>query len=217
MTDKAPTYEKLRAALSTGDIVLFSGTSPISRIIRYATKSPWSHVGMVVRDEVTDTVFVWESTTLSNVADVERQAFVKGVQLTLLSERCAMYEGAVAVRRLLTSTGDSFSLTRTELLALAKIRREFTGRPYETDLAALARSASPSLSAFNRQDLASLFCSEMIAEPYKAWSLLPADVPSSRYTPAFFGRRRVPLLRSAVLSRHAWIVPAKTSTPPTLI
>ena len=36
-------------SLETGDVLLFSGRGPTSSVIRVFTRSPWSHIGLVVR------------------------------------------------------------------------------------------------------------------------------------------------------------------------
>ena len=36
-------------SLETGDVLLFSGRGPVSAVIRVFTRSPWSHIGLVVR------------------------------------------------------------------------------------------------------------------------------------------------------------------------
>lgn len=41
-------YSDIRHNLCTGDIVLFSGAGMVSNVIKWATRSKWSHVGMVI-------------------------------------------------------------------------------------------------------------------------------------------------------------------------
>ena len=42
-------YEDARAIIRTGDLLFCSGAKPLSRIIQTATRSPYSHVALVVR------------------------------------------------------------------------------------------------------------------------------------------------------------------------
>jgi len=93
-------YSEIRETLRTGDIVLFSGKGGISAGIKWATLSRWSHVGMILKLVEYDFVTVWESTTLSDVADLESKMPRKGVQLVPLSARINRYDGDIAVRRL---------------------------------------------------------------------------------------------------------------------
>lgn len=102
--------EKMRAKLTTGDIVLFSGKGGISAGIKWATLSRWSHVGMIVVLPEYDFVTVWESTTLSSLVDLDTKVPHKGVQLVPLSSRIEGYDGEVAVRQLEGITFDESDL-----------------------------------------------------------------------------------------------------------
>ena len=188
-------YSTLRDRLATGDVVLFSGKGRISEIIRWFSGTDYSHVGMVVADSDLDAIFLWESTTLSNIEDVETGAFTKGVQLVPLSDRLARYEGRVWVRHLAPT------LSAAQRQRLWRFRREVAGRPYER------RKLELFLSLFkdrgigacrSQEDLTSLFCSELIAEAYQRMGLLPdvedGGLPSDRYRPDSFGEGHSPQL-----------------------
>ena len=54
-------YEAMRDEFRTGDLIFFSGNHWLSGLIRCRSKSAWSHVGMVVRIEELDKVFLVES------------------------------------------------------------------------------------------------------------------------------------------------------------
>jgi hypothetical protein len=56
-------YKSIRHELQTGDIVFCSGNYIFSKIIQKFTKSVWSHVGVIYRDEVLDRVLILESET----------------------------------------------------------------------------------------------------------------------------------------------------------
>ena len=60
-------YAAIRANLQTGDIIFCSGTYFFSKCIRLITKSCWSHVGIIYRDDNLERVFVLESETLIGV------------------------------------------------------------------------------------------------------------------------------------------------------
>ena len=70
------TYGNIRPTLETGDIVLFSGKGGISTGIKWITNSKWSHVGMVLKLTQFDAVLIWESTTLSDIKDIESGKFL---------------------------------------------------------------------------------------------------------------------------------------------
>lgn len=177
-------YSQLRATLTTGDIVLFAGKGGISRLIKWAQRSTWSHVGMILRPLEWDTILLWESTSLSKkVKDVELGKAMHGVQLVALSARLAEYDGAVAVRRI------SNPITPDMCKALREFRLEVQGRPYETNYLELAKAAYDGVFGENTEDLTSLFCSELIAEGLQRAKLLPEPpdgLPSNEYTPRDF-------------------------------
>ncbi len=54
-------YELLRENLQTGDLIFFSGNHWLSNLIRLRSKGAWSHVGIVVRIEEINRVFLVES------------------------------------------------------------------------------------------------------------------------------------------------------------
>lgn len=54
-------YEILRDELQTGDLIFFSGNHWLSELIRIRSKGAWSHVGIVVRIEEINRIFLVES------------------------------------------------------------------------------------------------------------------------------------------------------------
>jgi uncharacterized protein YycO len=60
-------YETIRSTLRTGDLVFCSGTYFFSNAIRWFTKSCWSHIGMIYRDDNLDRILILESETFIGV------------------------------------------------------------------------------------------------------------------------------------------------------
>jgi hypothetical protein len=190
----------VRADLKTGDLVLFSGATFSSRVIRWAIGGKWSHVGMVVRSPaLPGRVLLWEATTLADLPDLETGRAVRGVQLVALSERLARYAGAFTLRAL------DQPVTAEMEEALRRRRAELAGRPYEQGKLELFHAAFDGwLAERKRERLHSLFCSELVAEAYQAMGLLPeppAGPPSNEYTPRDFARRRRRLQRGYALGK----------------
>ncbi len=173
-------YSEIRNSLQTGDIVLFSGKSRISNIIKWFTKSPWSHVGMVIRSTEWDMRLLWESTTLSKLKDIQSGVARQGVQLVPLSERIKTYDGRIGIRKL-----ETHKVIRHQ--PLIDFRQEVKGRKYEEDKLELFKSAYDGPFGANEEDLSSLFCSELVAEAYQIMGFISNDVASNEYTPADFG------------------------------
>lgn len=74
-------YAAMRETLRTGDMVFCSGTYFFSNAIRWFTKSVWSHIGIIYRDDALERIFILESET-----------FV-GVRLAPLSKYLRDYHG----------------------------------------------------------------------------------------------------------------------------
>jgi hypothetical protein len=191
---KPTPYSAMRPYLRTGDIVLCSGNALFSRIVRRVTGSEWSHCGMIIEHEITGELCIWESTTPTEVADIETGVPVSGVQLVPLQRRLQSYSGHVAVRRL------EATRTREMLDALHDFRAEAAGKPFDKDIFELLRAAFDDDGVGledNVEDLAAYFCSELLAEAYQRMGLLPPNPPSNEYTPKDFssempGRLRLP-------------------------
>lgn len=77
LTDLPPLdYAAIRAEVRTGDIALCSGTQFFSRVIRWGTASPWSHVAMIFRLEDLNRVMVLEAVEKIGVRAVPLSRFV---------------------------------------------------------------------------------------------------------------------------------------------
>ncbi len=74
-------YDKIRDFLKTGDIVFCSGGYFFSKIIQRLTKSTWSHVAVIYKDE-----------DLGRVLMLEAEPFV-GIRLIPLSKYLRDYKG----------------------------------------------------------------------------------------------------------------------------
>jgi len=182
-------YEDIRESLSTGDIVLFSGSGVISKTIQYFSRSFWSHIGMVIRDSEWDMLLLWESTTLSKVKDIEYRCQRQGVAIRPISDRLRDYPvGKVAFRKL-----EGVPMTDSRIKALIDFRNEIKGRNYEESKIELMRSAYDGFLGKNEEDLSSVFCSELVAEALQRIGVLKeydedGGYPSNEYTPADFGK-----------------------------
>lgn len=216
MAQTEKSYADLRGELRTGDILLFSGKGGISDGIKFFCGSKWSHVAMVYRftdnSGDSDSVFCWESTTLSNIPDAETGKLTRGVQRVELSERlerCFASGYEVSVRRL------NQNLDMNMLKALDAFRREVSGRPYEKNWLELVKSAYDGWLGMNKEDLSSLFCSEMVAAAYQRMGLLSRDLASNEYTPKDFSdERRLSLLDGYALDAEIAISGLGDEQPP---
>lgn len=89
-------YDQARLQLRTGDIVFCSGTYFFSRAIQWFTKSVWSHVGIIYRDDHLERIFVLESETMIGVRLVPLSKYLRDYH-----GRSKPYKGYIVVGRLL--------------------------------------------------------------------------------------------------------------------
>jgi hypothetical protein len=175
-------YKDIRDQLKTGDLILFSGKSPIGRMIRLFSNSKWSHLGMVIKVDDVDMLLLWESTSINNTPDFYSRKISSGVQTTMLSERIENFDGDIAVRFL---QGEIPSEAKHKL---KNLRYTLRGRPYESSKIELIQSLlDMNGSSPNDADLSSVFCSELIAEGLKAMGIMDQSARSNEFAPRDFG------------------------------
>ena len=69
-------YEEVRKLVRDGDLLLCSVHEPMSRLIRWATKSPWSHVALAFRMPDIERVIVLECVERLGVRAVPLSSFI---------------------------------------------------------------------------------------------------------------------------------------------
>ena len=73
---KPQPYAKVRALVQNGDLLLCSATDPMSKLIRWSTKTPWSHIAIAYRIPGLDRVMVLESVEKLGVRTVPLSRFI---------------------------------------------------------------------------------------------------------------------------------------------
>ena len=151
------TYDGIRRLVDTGDLVFFAGNGFISRLIRFATLSPYSHVAIVLRTAANDRVTLMESTSLMKG--------VRGVSMTYLSERLKDYEGRADIAIL---SKDARATLNAE--ACRDFLYRCVGKPYDTRGAFWA-GVGQLFRIPGKERLDSLFCSELADAAHRAGGL----------------------------------------------
>ncbi|GAB6907936.1 conserved hypothetical protein [Desulfosarcina cetonica] len=159
------TYEKARSKMQAGDVIAFGGKGEFSEIIKFATFSDVSHVGVIlqtkVTDDDTDKFFnqIIESTSLHGF---------NGVHVSRFSDRLDTYEGElwwlplseeIRTRRFNQKTFYDF------LFNQAKSRKKYdTPQAIKSALDALDTLPFGAHGpGYNREDFSKFFCSELVA------------------------------------------------------
>lgn len=189
---KMKLYDEIEDQMNTGDILLFRGIEGFSKLIKISSICNFSHVMMVVREpsekikekygiqDEKEKIFVFESDS-----EIEQREG-GGVQL-------------VGFRKWVKATEHYYHENKDTLLVWRKIvdfdwksrEKEFEefalemcGKLYEKSLTQL----SGSVFGWNKkEDLETIFCSELIAASYiKAFNLLGNEKKANNFVPRDF-------------------------------
>jgi hypothetical protein len=87
-------YKAIRDLVQDADVLLCSAHDPMSRVIRWATKSPWSHVALAFRLAEIDRVIVLECVERMGVRAVPLSSFIQRT-----SSGQAPYPGQILLAR----------------------------------------------------------------------------------------------------------------------
>ena len=155
--------------VQVGDLLACSGSSEVSKLIRLVSPT-YSHVALICSDRP---AMVAESTASSSLPDSEDGMFRVGVQVHLLADWLAAYDGTVHLLQLRTPlapiTEEAFQ-TWIELEHRHNVGYDFAG--------VMRLGVERVKRMIGAPQFGSLFCSEMAAEAYKAIGLLTDVVPS---------------------------------------
>lgn len=177
-------YEQNRGKMNTGDVIGFSGKGPVSNIIKMATKSDYSHVGMVFKIDMGGgfgkSVMVIESTTIIDSPDAIHKEIYCGVQIQWLSKRLEMYDGAAWWAPLKTP------LTGQPLREVEEWLRQAHNKRVPYDAAQAIGAGIDCLEGLgleNHSDFSSLFCSELVAKALQIGGMISPRINPAEETP----------------------------------
>ena len=175
MTSNCIPYYEYRNDIKVGDVIAFDGKSNFSNIIKAATFSDVSHVGMVIESDFylgARRNMLIESTTLSNGFN--------GVGITTLSQVIEGYDGNVWLYPL----KEELDLNDKSNMVNWLLRQK--GKPYDTK-GAVKAGIDLGFGKFdlvkNKEDFNKLFCSELVSEALEQAGVISA-VNASEQTPA---------------------------------
>ena len=114
-------YEDIKDEIKSGDVLFTAGDSILSKLIRWLTGSPWSHVGFVMRHDFIDRNMVFESVDSKGVRIITLKSYMEDFECS-----GKPYKGAVALARL-----DDFEATAKELNDLGSFGADLMGSNYD--------------------------------------------------------------------------------------
>ena len=179
------TYEQYRSQMKTGDLIAFSGNAGFSNVIKWATRSPYSHVGIVVKSNLGsgfgDSILVMESTLQTSVLDANNKTAIKGIQMHWLSKRIELYEGSVSwltLKRVMEPEKKS---------AMEAWLRETHNQKVPYDYLQIYNAGIDwfdELGLTNQPEFSRIFCSELVAKALQIGGVLDPTINASEQTPA---------------------------------
>ena len=182
MSWQKATYTESRSEMKPGDVIAFGGKGNFSEIIKWATRSTVSHVGvimqsrMVIDGDVQPGFFnqIIESTSLNGLS---------GVIISRLSDRIKRYNGEIWWLPLSPAAHKKLKYTKFFNWCLHQ-----KGKPYDTPQA--VKSALDALDkvpilggvTYNVEDFSKFFCSELVTAALKKGGVIK-KINSSEVTP----------------------------------
>lgn len=185
MINQLTTYHSHRGTILPGDLIAFSGRGRYSDIIRLATGSNVTHVGIVTHALVGgldyQTIEIFESVKHRICPDTGRP--IVGVIRSRLSDVIEHYDGEIWHLQL-----SRFARPLYNPFAAVELLMSLCGRPYDLPQAVLAGinrlTNNHDKALYAVEDYSALFCAELAAGAYKAAGVLPDDLNASGLTPA---------------------------------
>ena len=159
-------------------VALFSGTDPVSKAIKEVTQSPFSHVGIILRDsskpvDDTKSLACFEST--GSITQILRGEYPQ-VQLNPWDQDVKGYPGGVTTR---TVTFDK----EPDLKVISAFVKKFKGEGYEDNMLVLVKAVFDDNKTDNEH---TMFCSELDAQLFKDLGLFPQGERADNYLPKHF-------------------------------
>ena len=200
----------MKRKLKTGDLLLcddlqYSSWGLLSWVIKFATKSDFSHVGMIVVDpEFTDVslkgTYVWTS-GISDVPDPEDNTKKFGVQFVPYDHFIKTYGGKIYVRRIVFENSEKYNkIFNCE--KLKEIHKVVYDKPYDmvvTDWIEAYCKKDP-----RPQKTSRFFCSAFIGYIYTKLTLFDEGLDWSILYPSYFSseNKTFSLLHNATLLKE---------------
>ena len=179
-------YTEARHLMKPGDVIAFGGKERISNIIKWATRSNVSHVGVVVETTMLidgapqphRIVDVMESTTLYE--DPVTGKKTAGVQRNRLSRRVEYNDGEMWWLPLSDESRQRMNGPALVSFLLNQDRKSY-------DMKQAIKSGLDFLDAqgatYAKEDLSSFFCSELVAAAFEVAGIIN-NINASEVTPA---------------------------------
>lgn len=157
-------YDDIRADIRSGDLLLCSGSTFFSRMIRRVSKSVWSHVAFVIRLESIDRVMVLESVESVGIRTIPLSHYVR--------DYYGKNEGGYPGRLLLGRHKDFSSVSQPQMTKMSQFAVDLFGYPYDRDeILRIGSRICKNLLGFKEHEVKrdkEYICSEYVWECYNS-------------------------------------------------
>ena len=177
----------LQRHAQTADIVLFSTSHPTSLCIEWAEGSNWSHVGMIVRHQSNNRLYLWEAEPGEDgmVDQLLGDHHQKGVRLVALEQR--LFGPKNCLGMLYRRIANIDAARRQHINAtMLKWERAQDGKRFTNSFLTMIRSLTPFPNASD-PDPSGYFCSQLIVRTFIELGLMPPSYVPSNFSPFDFG------------------------------
>jgi hypothetical protein len=175
-------YVSLRQQIKSGDILICSGSSFFSNLIKDATKSVWSHVAFILHLPEIDRLMVLESVETIGVRTVPLSSYINNYNASFLP-----YPGRIFIAR-------HQHFEKDKIISLSKRAFDLLGYPYNKQeiLTIASRVGLHSLGikekAKNGRYKNAYICSEYVSECFQSIGIPIVCDPQGYIIPADYAR-----------------------------
>lgn len=179
---KSASYQQVRSQMKPGDVIAFSGKGNLSEIIKWATRSGVSHVGVILQSQLLidgnsqDGFFnqVIESTSLNGFS---------GVTISRLSDRIELYEGDLWWLPLRKNIHSEMNKKKFYDFLIHQERKAYDmPQAIKSALDVFDKVPVIGKATHNVEDFSQFFCSELVAAGLEAAGCI-SNVNASEVTP----------------------------------
>lgn len=182
MAIKPILYQEARARMKAGDVIAFSGKGDFSELIKWATRSNISHVGVILQSKLLidqqaqEGIFnqIIESTSLNGFS---------GVLISRLTDRLNTYDGEIWWLPIRQEIYEKMDKKKFYDFLLHQERKKYDmPQAIKSALDALDSVPVVGRATHNREDFSRFFCSELVAAALEAAGAIKT-INSSEVTP----------------------------------
>lgn len=179
---KSILYKDARSKMKAGDVIAFSGKGDFSEIIKWATRAPVSHVGVILQSQLMIDGDTQEGMFNQIIESTSLNGF-SGVSISRLSDRLDTYEGEIWWLPLNRNIWNAMDKAKFYNFLIHQERKGY-------DMPQAIRSAldifdeAPVIgtATHNVEDFSRFFCSELVAAGLESANAIKS-INASEVTP----------------------------------